>query len=284
MKYRTDFVTNSSSSSFTIHIALETVDDCTIWYENTGSEEAGYDVELYLSPRQMGRAESIDALIALLQGEGTNDGFWEEPPPWEYPEDDEEDFCDEEDFYDEDDFCDEDEVCNAEGVSGESGNSGEGETSDADEAGKADEPSGEDDIAGEADELSGEGETSDADETEEADEPSGEDTVAGEADELSGEGETSDAGETEEADEFSDEDEITAEAFIEQLRELGSMDRIKSITVTGHEGGWLSANHFQQYVYDRVSGRYSGRVWGKPNPKGQAGRLRFSDVDECGME
>jgi hypothetical protein len=242
MKYRTDFVTNSSSSSFTIHIALETVDGCTICYENTGSEEAGYDVELFLSPRQMGRAESIDALIALLQGEGTNDGFWEEPPPWEYPEDDEED------------FCDEDEVCNAEGVSGESGNSGEDETSDADE-------------------------------TEEADEPSGEDDIAGEADELSGEGETSDADETEEADEFSDEDEITAaEAFIEQLRELGSMDRIKSITVTGHEGGWLSANHFQQYVYDRVSGRYSGRVWGKPNPKGQAGCLRFSDVDECGME
>ncbi|MBR4067692.1 MAG: hypothetical protein IKK08_03580 [Clostridia bacterium] len=248
MKYRTDFVTNSSSSSFTIHIALETVDDCTIWYENTGSEEAGYDVELYLSPRQMGRAESIDALIALLQGEGTNDGFWEEPPPWEYPEDDEEDFCDEEDFYDED------EVCNADGVSGESGNSGEDETSDAGEAGKADEPSGED-------------------------------AVAGEAVESSVEEETSDAGATEVADEFSDEDEITAaEAFIEQLRELGSMDRIKSITVTGHEGGWLSANHFQQYVYDRVSGRYSGRVWGKPNPKGQAGCLRFSDVDECGME
>ena len=242
MKYRTDFVTNSSSSSFTIHIALETVDGCTICYENTGSEEAGYDVELYASPRQIGRAESIDVLIALLQGEGTNDGFWEEPPPWEYPEDDEED------------FCDEDEVCNAEGVSGKSGNSSEEETSDADEAGKADEPSGED-------------------------------TVAGEADELSGEGETSDADETEEADEFSDEDEITAaEAFIEQLLELGSMDRIKSITVTGHEGGWLSANHFQQYVYDRVSGRYSGRVWGKPNPKGQAGCLRFSDVDECGME
>jgi hypothetical protein len=273
MKYRTDFVTNSSSSSFTIHIALETVDGCTICYENTGSEEAGYDVELYVSPRQMGRAESIDALIALLQGEGTNDGFWEEPPPWEYPEDDEED------------FCDEDEVCNADSVSGESGNSGEEETSDADEAGKADEPSGEDTVAGEADELSGEGETSDADETEEADEFSDEDEIAGEAVESSVEEETSDAGATEVADEFSDEDEITAaEAFIEQLLELGSMDRIKSITVTGHEGGWLSANHFQQYVYDRVSGRYSGRVWGKPNPKGQAGCLRFSDVDECGME
>ena len=67
MKIRTDFVTNSSSSSFIITIAIDTNDGVLSCELSSGIEERYESIIATRSPEEMGQCSSVEDLMALLR-------------------------------------------------------------------------------------------------------------------------------------------------------------------------------------------------------------------------
>ena len=72
MKIRTDFVTNSSSSSFTLNITIELKNGKSLEYEAVGYEEAFgpgeyYNVYATFSPKELAECSDIKALVEMLK-------------------------------------------------------------------------------------------------------------------------------------------------------------------------------------------------------------------------
>ncbi len=92
MKIRTDFVTNSSSSSFTLMINFELKNGEEVRFiAHGGGAEAGtidyFDEEVLVtvSPKELGTAKTIDEMIRLLT-DGVRDDDWEKRPKIFVPE------------------------------------------------------------------------------------------------------------------------------------------------------------------------------------------------------
>lgn len=82
MKIRTDFVTNSSSSSFVVEIDIRLKNgDHVVFEGNGGSPEVGRvdyfdrNVKVTVSPKELGMAKDLDEMIQLLT-DGVLDAGW----------------------------------------------------------------------------------------------------------------------------------------------------------------------------------------------------------------
>ena len=83
MKIRSDFVTNSSSSSFTLMIKFDLVNGQSVLFDAMGgSPESGRinyfenDAIVRVSPKELGCAKDIDQLIQLLENGVVDGGDW----------------------------------------------------------------------------------------------------------------------------------------------------------------------------------------------------------------
>ncbi len=81
MKIRTDFVTNSSSSSFTLMIDISLTDGYVIKFDGHGGTGETGRIDYFdnaavvsVSPKQLGNARDVEELIKLLE-EGVRDGL-----------------------------------------------------------------------------------------------------------------------------------------------------------------------------------------------------------------